>query len=891
MSHRLSEASEVYARPPHAYELEGPAWFTAYFNFVERRGKFIIAFWVVAYVFGLLVGPEFLKMGDDSVRAPKHTRSHPAQQEFEARFVMQSHELPLMVLVSSLEDVRTPAMSKFSKELSADVRAYNGSVGNVLSMFSYYDMQGTLLDGAKGEFMSADNKATFINIMVRGDFISADRYKFVRHLKQAMGRLNPDPHVYTMGLTGFDAMASDSADTMAREVMRIDIFTMPFALALLGFMIKSWRLLLFSCFNLGVAILFSFSIMATAVKLGAPHPESASAQLMEVMTMAVSIDWSLFLQRRFRDEVKKGSSVRHAAYSSLLHSGHVVVMSGATLIIVFLGFTVMPAATVQMDGACCATGVTVAMAVALTNTAALWLTFPNFCGDFNPRCCKSTTIQDLEREAALLHEANSMTAPLVDFEQEDAPPTHVMYDGPRFKFTRWVTRFPNNILSIVALYLLVIPLAVVVKDMVINQNVLSSMPRSSPAAQTYKKAFEYFPGGTFAPIYVLVTSKSRDASKAVLAPAFFQAAADVADKVAVASKHHDVRFNDMSVTGPPFLAGRKVSLAEALALLHTAKSVECNVKHVSGLVRPACSAAKEYELEWTQSVNEKQNAMLVNIVVVGLGPRRCIGSSPPPPLAPRLQPFFPFAQESSAYIDLVYKVLDQAILDHPDYDFYFCGFEVGFNALMHRVFGMFPQLIGGTFLIVFVVLGFLLRSAFVPVRLVLTLVAPLAAVFGMGTLVYQDGALEWTGLAAFDRMDGFFWYIPILLLSMIIGLALDWDVLLISRIMEHRQRGYDIRAAICKATCETGGTISAAGVIMCLAFAGMLFSDQSTINACGFILTVALILDTFVVNTVLVPALISLGDKVAWYPAQMPMHNLKTLSGCGEFPIKEGEVE
>ena len=119
---------------------------------------------------------------------------------------------------------------------------------------------------------------------------------------------------------------------------------------------------------------------------------------------------------------------------------------------------------------------------------------------------------------------------------------------------------------------------------------------------------------------------------------------------------------------------------------------------------------------------------------------------------------------------------------------------------------------------------------------------------------------------------------------MIIGLSLDWDVLLISRIMEHRERGYDIHAAICKACCETGGTISAAGIIMCLAFGGMLFSDQPVINACGFILFWALLLDTFLVNTCLVPALVSIGDKFVWFPVKMPMIDLKTLDNCDEFP-------
>jgi len=71
---------------------------------------------------------------------------------------------------------------------------------------------------------------------------------------------------------------------------------------------------------------------------------------------------------------------------------------------------------------------------------------------------------------------------------------------------------------------------------------------------------------------------------------------------------------------------------------------------------------------------------------------------------------------------------------------------------------LFPALLTVTFAIVFTILGILLRSAFVPIRLALTLVAPLCAVFGFAVLVYQKGALTWTGSEAFEQMDGFFWY-------------------------------------------------------------------------------------------------------------------------------------
>jgi len=344
------------APAPADYDAEGPRWFNAYFSLLERRGRWVVLFWVAAYAFGLAVGPSFLTLGNDAVNAPPGTPSAAAQAEFEARYELKSHELPLLVLVASAGGnaplvTESPEMAAFARALVADVKRYNASEeqgnGNVIEVLSYFELEGTLLDGAKSALVSSDKRATFVNVAVRGDRISAERYKFVEHLQAFIDARNPLPGQFHVGLTGFDAMAYDSARETAEQVVKIDMVTVPIAMSLLGFMVRSWRLLLFSSFNLGCAILFSFALAAASIRwLGAPHPESASAQLMEVMTMAVSIDWSLFLNRRYRDEIKRGADPRRAAYRSLLHSGHVVVMSGLTLFVVFLGFIPLPAVTV-----------------------------------------------------------------------------------------------------------------------------------------------------------------------------------------------------------------------------------------------------------------------------------------------------------------------------------------------------------------------------------------------------------------------------------------------------------------------------------------------------------------------------------------------------------------
>ena len=64
--------------------------------------------------------------------------------------------------------------------------------------------------------------------------------------------------------------------------------------------------------------------------------------------------------------------------------------------------------------------------------------------------------------------------------------------------------------------------------------------------------------------------------------------------------------------------------------------------------------------------------------------------------------------------------------------------------------------------------------------------------------------------------------------------------------------------------------ISAAGVIMALAFAGMLANDDKFLNEFGFIAILGVLLDTFVVRTILVPAILSLGGWLNWWPTAMP---------------------
>jgi uncharacterized membrane protein YdfJ with MMPL/SSD domain len=106
--------------------------------------------------------------------------------------------------------------------------------------------------------------------------------------------------------------------------------------------------------------------------------------------------------------------------------------------------------------------------------------------------------------------------------------------------------------------------------------------------------------------------------------------------------------------------------------------------------------------------------------------------------------------------------------------------------------------------------------------------------------------------------------------SIMVGLALDYDVFLVTRILEFRCSGYKHKSSIAAGLDATGGIITAAGIIMAVSFGSLLSSASPALNQWSFLLTTGVLIDTFVVRTTVVPALMAMVDgKHAWYPRQL----------------------
>merc|ERR1712060_264624 len=112
------------------------------------------------------------------------------------------------------------------------------------------------------------------------------------------------------------------------------------------------------------------------------------------------------------------------------------------------------------------------------------------------------------------------------------------------------------------------------------------------------------------------------------------------------------------------------------------------------------------------------------------------------------------------------------------------------------------------------------------------------------------------------------WFSPILTIPVCVGLALDYDIFIFSRIIEKRDEGFSMKLAILNGVAETGGTISTAGVIMSIAFCGLLFTTVEALDEIAVMFVASVLLDTFIVRTLLVTCFLYVFGDLNWWPTK-----------------------
>ena len=189
---------------------------------------------------------------------------------------------------------------------------------------------------------------------------------------------------------------------------------------------------------------------------------------------------------------------------------------------------------------------------------------------------------------------------------------------------------------------------------------------------------------------------------------------------------------------------------------------------------------------------------------------------------------------------------------------------------IHAVYATLPMLAGLIISFVLLLVGVAFRSVLLPLRTTVTIAFTLIVVYGLAVLVYQDGALNSQPVPGMKAAAGKAqdWVVPVLSFPMLVGISLDYDIFLLSSIAELRAAGHDTLSAIRHGVVRTGSIITTAGVIMAIAFSGLMFSSVATCNELSFYIVVAVLFDTFIVRVLVVPAFLARLGEANWWPGR-----------------------
>ncbi|GHJ05979.1 membrane protein [Micromonospora humidisoli] len=155
------------------------------------------------------------------------------------------------------------------------------------------------------------------------------------------------------------------------------------------------------------------------------------------------------------------------------------------------------------------------------------------------------------------------------------------------------------------------------------------------------------------------------------------------------------------------------------------------------------------------------------------------------------------------------------------------------------------------------------RSILVPVKAALGFLLTVAATFGITVAVFQQGHLA--SLVGLDSPAPLISFLPILLIGILFGLAMDYEVFLVSRMREDFVHGDTARQATINGMGHGARVVTAAALIMISVFGGFVFLDDPVIKSMGFALAVGVAIDAFVVRMTIVPAVMSLLNNRAWW--------------------------
>jgi RND superfamily putative drug exporter len=250
----------------------------------------------------------------------------------------------------------------------------------------------------------------------------------------------------------------------------------------------------------------------------------------------------------------------------------------------------------------------------------------------------------------------------------------------------------------------------------------------------------------------------------------------------------------------------------------------------------------------------------------------------------------PWANET---VDLVEDLRETTIpqaLKGTDANAYVGGQTAGYIDLATQIADKLPLMIAIVVALSFIVLLVAFRSLLVPVKAAAMNLISVAAAYGIVTAVFQLGwGVELIGL---DHAIPIVSFVPLLMFAILFGLSMDYEVFLLTQMKEHFEETGDERRAVIEGLANTGRVITSAAAIMVCVFTSFVLNGNPLVKEFGVGLAVAIAIDSTLVRCLLVPAVMVLLGKRAWWLPRWMDRVIPRVSIEGEeyFAKKDAEA-
>ena len=249
----------------------------------------------------------------------------------------------------------------------------------------------------------------------------------------------------------------------------------------------------------------------------------------------------------------------------------------------------------------------------------------------------------------------------------------------------------------------------------------------------------------------------------------------------------------------------------------------------------------------------------------------------------------PWADKTVELVEDLREETIPAALEGTKTSSYVGGQTAGYIDLASQISEKLPLMIAIVVALSFTVLLVAFRSLLVPVKAAAMNLLSVAAAYGVVTAVFQLG---WgSSLIGLDHAIPIVSFVPLLMFAILFGLSMDYEVFLLTQMREHYRQSGDEKEAVIEGLANTGRVITSAAAIMVCVFTSFVLSGNPVVKEFGVGLAVAIAIDSTLVRCLLVPAVMVLLGKRAWWLPRWMDRVIPHVSIEGEEYFAEKDAE